>query len=191
MIVIHDYKPTWPEEFESIRDSLVGSLGPLALRIDHIGSTSVPGLGAKDVIDVQVTVHALTSEVKDRLIQAGYEFWAAIAHDHVPLGEDADPASWAKFLFNEPQGGRRANVHVRVDGHPNQRYPLLFRDYLRAHPNSAPSIERIKRELVKRHAEDEEAYYDIKDPVYDLIWEAALEWSRQTGWKPGGIRPAA
>ena len=191
MIIIRDYQPTWPEEFESIRASLLDILEPLALQIDHIGSTSVPGLGAKDVIDIQVTVQALTSEVKDRLIQAGYEFWPTIAQDHVPSGEDADPTLWAKFLFNQPKGSRRANVHVRVDGHPNQRYPLLFRDYLRAHPNSARSIERIKREVAKRHADDEEAYYDIKDPVYDLIWEAALEWSRQTGWKPGGIRQAA
>jgi len=76
------------------------------------------------------------------------------------------------------------NVHVRIEGNPNQRYPLLFRDYLRAHPNSARSIELIKREIVKRHAEDVEAYYDIKDPVYDLIWDAAQEWAKQTHWQP-------
>jgi GrpB-like predicted nucleotidyltransferase (UPF0157 family) len=71
-------------------------------------------------------------------------------------------------------------VHVRINGNPNQQYALLFRDYLRTHPNSARTIELIKRELVRRHADDLEAYYDIKDPVYDLIWEAALEWSRET-----------
>ena len=84
----------------------------------------------------------------------------------------------------QPQGRRRVNVHVRIEGNPNQRYPLLFRDYLRAHPNSARSIELIKREIVKRHAEDVEAYYDIKDPVYDLIWDAAQEWAKQTHWQP-------
>ena len=88
----------------------------------------------------------------------------------------------AKLLFNEPRGERRANVHVRKEGNPNQRYPLLFRDYLRAHSNSARTIDRIKRELVKHHADDVEAYYDIKDPVYDPIWDAALEWARHTGW---------
>ena len=91
--------------------------------------------------------------------------------------------SWTKLLFNQPPGQRRANVHVRVDGNPNQRYPLLFRDYLRAHPNSARSIDLIKREIAKRHADDMDAYYDIKDPVYDLVWEAAQDWSRQTGWQ--------
>ena len=184
MIVINDYNPAWPTEFEVIRLSLLDILGPLALRIDHIGSTSVPGLGAKDVIDIQITVEALAPEVRQRLIEAGYEYWEAITQDHVPLGEDDDPKLWAKCLFNQPNGRRRANVHVRLEGNPNQRYPLLFRDYLRAHPNSARTIELIKREIVKRHADDTEAYYDIKDPVYDLIWDAAQDWTKQTGWKP-------
>ena len=183
-IIIHDYQPTWPQEFEVIRASLLEILGPLAQRIDHVGSTSLPGLGAKDVIDIQITVQELTPEVRQRLIEAGYAYWEAITHDHVPLGEDDNPKLWAKLLFNQPPGQRRVNVHVRIDGNPNQLYPLLFRDYLRAHPNSARSIELIKREIVKRHAEDLDAYYDIKDPVYDLIWDAAQDWSRQTGWKP-------
>ncbi|HUG33621.1 MAG TPA: GrpB family protein, partial [Anaerolineales bacterium] len=79
---------------------------------------------------------------------------------------------------------RRANIHVRVDGNPNQQYPLLFRDYLGTHPNSAKSIDIIKREIAKRHADDIESYYDIKDPVYDLIWDAALEWANYSNWKP-------
>ena len=126
----------------------------LALRIDHIGSTSVPGLGAKDVIDIQITVQALTPEVRQKLIEAGYERREAITHDHVPLGEDDDPRLWAKFFFNQPAGQRRANIHVRAAGNPNQRYPLLFRDYLRAHPNSARTVELIKRQLARYHADD-------------------------------------
>jgi GrpB-like predicted nucleotidyltransferase (UPF0157 family) len=183
MIIISDYNPKWVEEFNDIRTSLLETLGPAALRIDHIGSTSVPGLGAKDVIDVQVTVQALTPKVKQRLVNAGYPCWETITHDHVPLGEDPNPRLWEKLLFNQPEGQRRTNIHVRVKGNPNQQYPLLFRDYLRAHPNSAQSIELIKREIVKRHADDLETYYDIKDPVYDLIWDAALDWARYTGWK--------
>lgn len=188
MIVIHDYRSSWPEEFESIRASLQAILGALATRIDHIGSTSVPGLGAKDVIDIQITVLALTPRVKEELIQAGYEYRPMHAHDHVPLGEDPDPQLWAKFVFEQPVGQRRANVHVRIEGNPNQRYALLFRDYLRTHPNSARTIELIKREIVKRHAEDVDAYYDIKDPVYDLIWDAALDWAKQTDWQLGGLQ---
>ena len=186
MIVIHDYKSNWPQEFEAIRAALLKTLEALALRIDHIGSTAVPGLGAKDVIDVQVTVAALTAQVREALAGAGYEHWPSITHDHVPPGEDAASELWGKQFFTEPKGQRRANVHVRVHGRLNQRYALLFRDYLRAHPDSARSIEKIKREIARRHPQDQDAYYDIKDPVYDLIWDAAKEWSRHAGWKPGG-----
>ena len=102
----------------------------------------------------------------------------------MPLGEDEDPSLWAKFFFCEPKGHRRTNIHVRISGKPNQRYPLLFRDYLRTHPNSTRTIELIKRELAKRHGHDVDAYYAIKDPVYDLIWDAAQAWARQIGWTP-------
>jgi GrpB-like predicted nucleotidyltransferase (UPF0157 family) len=183
MIVIHDYKSSWPQEFEVIRSSILEALGSLALRVDHIGSTSVPGLGAKDVIDIQVTVAELTAEVRQRLVEAGYQHWPAFTRDHAPPGAEEDPALWAKLFFYERPGERRSNIHLRIQGNPNQRYALLFRDYLRAHPNSARTVERIKRELVKRHAHDEDAYYAIKDPIYDLIWDAAQEWAIHTGWK--------
>lgn len=176
MIVIHNYKSTWPQEFETIRASLLEILGPLVLQFDHIGSTSVPGLGAKDIIDIQITVKELTSEISQKLVDAGYEYWNEVTQDHVPLGEDRNPNLWAKFLFKQTHGQRPTNIHVRIKGNPNQRYALLFRDYLRAHPNSAKSVELIKREIAKRHGDDIEAYYDIKDPVYDLIWNAALDW---------------
>ncbi len=184
MIIISKYNPKWTEEYEIIRFALQEILGASALRIDHIGSTSVPGLGAKDVIDIQVTVQALTPSVKQSLVNAGYEFVEANTHDHVPQGENGDPKLWEKFFFSQPEGQRRNHVHVRVDGNPNQQYPLLFRDYLRAHPNSTKSVELIKREIAKRHANDLDAYYDIKDPVYDLIWDAALEWARYIDWEP-------
>ena len=112
------------------------------------------------------------------MVQARYEHREDITHDHVPSGADDDPRLWVKWVFIQPSGQRRANIHLRIDGNPNQRYPLLFRDYLRTHPNSARSVERIKREIAKRHPDDPEVYYDLKDPIYDLIWEAALEWSR-------------
>jgi GrpB-like predicted nucleotidyltransferase (UPF0157 family) len=183
-IVIDAYNPLWPQEFETIRQSLQEILGGLALRIDHIGSTSVPGLGAKDVIDVQITVEALAPEIGQKLIAAGYVCWEDIRYDHVPPGEDDDPRLWAKFFFHQPAGQRRANIHVRAAGTPNQRYPLLFRDYLRRHPNSARTVERVKRAIARYHADDVEAYYEIKDPVYDLIWDAAQDWATATGWQP-------
>lgn len=183
MLEIKPYQSAWPTEYAAIATELENALGPLALRIDHIGSTSVPGLGAKDIIDIQITVADLSNEVEDRLIDAGFRL-SPHRTDHVPSGDDPSPELWAKRLFNERPGSRRANIHVRVDGNPNQRYPLLFRDYLRTHPRSAQTIELIKRQLVRYHANDVEAYYNIKDPVYDLIWDAAQEWASAIGWTP-------
>ncbi len=184
MIIIEPYNPNWPKDFEIIQSSLQNVLGDLALRIDHIGSTSVPGLGAKDVIDIQIIVKELLPAIEEKLIHAGYPSFGGLRSDHVPSGEDPNPDLWIKFFFNEIKGQRRAHIHVRKLGNPNQKYPLLFRDYLRTHPNSARTIELIKQEIAKRHADDVEAYYDIKDPVYDLIWEAALEWANYTNWRP-------
>jgi GrpB-like predicted nucleotidyltransferase (UPF0157 family) len=182
VIVIDEYKPTWRGEFETIRASLSGVLPSLALRIDHIGSTSVPGLGAKDVIDVQITVRTLEPQIVHKLVAAGYHYLPDVTRDHLPPGEPDNPDLWAKLFFREPSGQRRAHIHVRIDGNPNQRYTLLFRDYLRAHPHSARTIEVIKRQLAKYHADDIDAYYEIKDPVYDLVWRAAQDWATETGW---------
>ncbi len=183
LIEICEYNPAWPGEFEDIRAELRGILGELALRIDHIGSTSVPGLGAKDVIDIQVTVRALDPEIVRRMTAAGYQHREDITTDHLPCGEDPDPRLWEKYYFMQPPGRRLIHVHVRKQGSPNQRYPLLFRDYLRAHPHSTATVERIKRVLARYHAEDKVAYYDIKDPAYDLIWDAAQEWAEHSGWQ--------
>ena len=184
MIEICEYNPAWPLEFEGICAELQGILGELALCIDHIGSTSVPGLGAKDIIDVQVTVRVLDLVIVNRMTAAGYQHRDDITADHLPYGEDPDQRLWKKFYFVQPPGRRLIHVHVRRQGSPNQRYPLLFRDYLRAHPHSAATVERIKRALARYLADDNVAYYDIKDPAYDLIWDAAQEWAENTGWRP-------
>ena len=81
-------------------------------------------------------------------------------------------------------GQRRVNVHVRQAGKPNQRYALLFRDYLRAHPASAAAYAELKRRLAQ-HLADLEFYADVKDPACDLIAVAAEDWAKQVGWEPG------
>jgi GrpB-like predicted nucleotidyltransferase (UPF0157 family) len=84
----------------------------------------------------------------------------------------------------EAPGQRRLNLHLRVDGRPNQRYPLLFRDYLRAHREVATSCATLERRLAELSL-DPGVYADIKDPVTDLIMVAAEEWAARTGWQPG------
>jgi len=168
-------------EFARLERRLDDILGTRALRIDHIGSTAVPGLASKDVIDIQVTVARLADA--DPLAAAGFRAQPFL-RDHVPPGAVDDEREWTKRFFNLPDDERRGNVHIRVDGRANQRYPLLFRDYLRAYPSAAEAYGRLKVSLAKELA-DAESYPDVKDPACDLIWIAAEDWAAATGWVLG------
>lgn len=180
--LIKNYDPKWPEEFATISERLAGGLGPLALRIDHIGSTSVPGLVAKDIIDVQITVRALSDELLAAMIAMGFTRSEIAVADHVPPGQSTDPEQWRKWFFKPPAGHRPTNVHVRVAGCANQRYPLLFRDFLRVHPDYACAYGRLKERLAGNLA-NARMYPDVKDPAVDLIYFAAEKWASETAWK--------
>jgi GrpB-like predicted nucleotidyltransferase (UPF0157 family) len=185
MYKIVPYQPAWRDEFLLIGRTLRQALGDLALRIDHIGSTSVPGLAAKDIIDIQVTVASLEPAVEQAFNQLGYSRLENITQDHLPPGSARLADDWIKWLFKPPAGQRLANVHVRLSGRPNQRYALLFRDYLRAHPAVSQAYVQVKEALVKYHADDADAYYEVKDPVCDLIIGGAEEWVLREGWTAG------
>ena len=175
-IIIVPYQQTWPDEFQQISAVLQEALGDLALRIDHIGSTSVPDLAAKDIIDIQVTVLAFAPAIEQAFNGIGYGRLRHLS-DHIPIGSTTAASEWEKWLFKPPQGQRLTNLHVRIAGRANQRYALLFRDYLRTHPIAAQNYGLIKMALAQYHADDKEAYYVIKDPVCDMIMTAAEEWT--------------
>jgi GrpB-like predicted nucleotidyltransferase (UPF0157 family) len=182
-VVIVDYRPSWRDDFARIATALRRALGPLALRIDHIGSTSVPGLCAKDVIDVQVSVAALDATVIEAFTRAGYALAHSISRDHRPPDGDGPDSDWEKLYFRAPAGLRRTHTHVRVFGRPNQRYALLFRDYLVAHPQTAAAYGELKRRLARSLANPED-YPDVKDPAIDLIYLPARRWAAETHWEP-------
>jgi GrpB-like predicted nucleotidyltransferase (UPF0157 family) len=192
MIEIVDYQPTWPADFATLAGALRRALGSHALRIDHIGSTSVPGLPAKDVIDMQVTVAGFESfaPVEAALAELGYSMVEHIQADHQPglshLPPDLpyDP-QWEKRYFRPPAGQRPTHLHVRAQGRANQRYALLFRDYLRAHAAAATGYAIFKRRLALLVGEDRALYADTKDPVCDIIMAGAEAWAAATGWQPG------
>jgi GrpB-like predicted nucleotidyltransferase (UPF0157 family) len=183
VIVIHPYKASWPSEFAEIRAHLAGVLGDSAKRIAHIGSTSVQCLAAKDIIDVQIGVDDLAPALSSALSAAGYEFVAQHSYDHIPEGEVGSSEQWKKLYFRGCSGARSCHIHVRVCSNPNHRYALLFRDYLRSHQAARMTVALVKRELARLHGNDADAYYAIKDPVYDLIWQAANEWAEYLGWR--------
>ncbi|NSL87977.1 GrpB family protein [Chitinophaga sp. Mgbs1] len=176
-IEIVPYRNTWPEEYTALEQEIRAALGPLALSVDHIGSTSVPGLSAKDVIDLQVTVADLQLPVEEALAAIGYRRLPHITQDHQPPGRtDLTTADLAKQFYKYSK--RNVNLHVRQHGNFNQHYPLLCRDYLRSHPFAARAYEEIKQQLAKYFPDNVDAYYDIKDPVFDIIMEGAYEWQK-------------
>jgi len=180
-VEIVPYSDRWPGEFAHVARRVRSVLGERALRIDHIGSTAVPGLAAKDRIDVQVSVTDLSHA--NPLGGAGFAEFAPVS-DHQPPGADSDEDDWEKRLFITPDDLRRSNIHVRVDGRANERYALLFRDYLREHPATASAYAELKRRLAAE-LRDVGRYADVKDPACDLIMVAAENWAATTGWHPG------
>ena len=187
MITIVPYDTSWPEAFIAIARPLRTALRELALSIDHIGSTSVPGLAAKDVIDVQVTIKdfSCTPQLVTAFGSLGYTLIPHITSDHLPPLYQGSETDWEKLMFRPPANQRPTHLHVRALGRPNQRYPLLFRDYLRAHPVASAAYAQIKISLSQRHPDDVDFYYDIKDPLCDIVIDAAEDWARTTGWQMG------
>jgi GrpB-like predicted nucleotidyltransferase (UPF0157 family) len=187
-VEIRDYDREWPAAFDDVAGRLRASLGEVANRIDHIGSTSVPGLASKDVIDVQVSVApAALDFAAAALRKDGWTRGPGIDRDHWVPGLPTDELEWRKVFFSEPPGVRRVHVHVRIQGRANQRYALLFRDYLRAHPSSAQSYATLKRDLAGLLPDDSVHYAEVKDAVCDLIYFAAEAWAQWNGWDPGSL----
>jgi GrpB-like predicted nucleotidyltransferase (UPF0157 family) len=191
MIEIVEYQDSWPRDFELLASALRQALGHYALRIDHIGSTSVPGLASKDRIDMQLTVASFDTfePIQTALESLGYTVRSDVLRDHHPDHSQADEGTdpdWEKRFCYPPGGQRPTNLHIRANGRANQRYALLFRDYLRQHPAAAHAYAAFKRRLAQFLPEAPlYAYADIKDPVCDLIMQSAEKWAAETDWQPG------
>lgn len=181
MITIVPYKENWPQTFQAVRVIIRGALGETAFAIHHIDSTSVPGLAAKDIIDVQLTVANPDAPIRPLLEAAGFLCRTDITCDHVPPGTDLAAEELEKRYFQCQAPA--VHLHVRVEGRFNQRYPLLCRDYLRTHPLATRAYEEIKRQLAARLPHDADAYYAVKDPVFDVLMAGAEEWAERTTWQ--------
>jgi GrpB-like predicted nucleotidyltransferase (UPF0157 family) len=180
------YSARWPAEFRHVAVDVREALRDVALRIDHVGSTSVPGLAAKDVIDVQVTVASLDLDaLSGALGGLGFERVVRIDRDHLPPGVTTGDG-WRKAFFRSTPPTRRVHVHVRHAGAPNERYALLFRDYLRSHARAAAAYAELKRRLAALEPPlDTGGYADLKDPACDIVIAAAEDWAEESGWRPG------
>jgi GrpB-like predicted nucleotidyltransferase (UPF0157 family) len=184
VVVVVDYHPEWPRRAERLIDELTTTLGATARRIDHIGSTSIPGMAAKNVLDVQVSVDDLaraTDVFDEPLRSLGFER-GLYEQDHVPAASSDGPDRWAKrYWSRRGSAGGDVNLHVRAVGSPNERLALLFRDWFRAHASAVPAYAGFKRALAEV-VPDPAAYADTKDPVVDLVITIAETWARHTSW---------
>jgi GrpB-like predicted nucleotidyltransferase (UPF0157 family) len=168
------YDAQWPTLFLRQSGTLRAALGEVALRIDHIGSTAVPGLAAKPIIDIQISVAAFEplDAFRAPLERLGYVF-------------RVDNLERTKRYFREPPGTRRTHIHVRRVGSFSEQLALLFRDFMRTHPDWVQRYATLKLALAERHANDRQRYTDRKQP---FTWEALAQadnWAQRTGWFPG------
>lgn len=187
--------PTWPDQTKRIVNRLQTACGHRALRVDHIGSTAVPGFDAKDVIDIQITVESLAvaDELAEPLLSAGYPCVEYITGDVVKYDarstvgrydHSSDPSLWYKRIHASADPGRPTNVHIRVAGWPNQQFALLFVDWLAANADVRADYLAIKRSADRLGDGDMRRYADAKEPWLLDAYRLAWEWADATGWRP-------
>ncbi len=174
LLVVKDYDPAWPQRYARWRQRISAALGPAALRIEHVGSTSVPGLAAKPIVDIQVSVTDLTDEAC---------YVARLEETGVVLRSRDDLHRYFRPPADQP---REVHVHVCAAGGQWERDHLLFRDYLRSDPDACRRYAEAKRANVRRWSDDGWAYTEAKTGVVLDILEQAAAWAGATGWTPSG-----
>lgn len=153
-LILHDYDDRWPEQYQQHRERIAKALGSTALLIEHIGSTSVPGLAAKPIIDLLVCVPDISAEEDylNPLLTAGY------------LLRVREPGH---RMVRTPQ--RDVHIHLLEEGDGAAEDYLLFRDRLRDHETDRQLYEQVKRELTSRDWPDMNAYAEAKTSVVEQI----------------------
>ena len=187
--------PAWPDHAQRILNRLRTTCGHRALRVDHIGSTAVPDLPAKDVIDIQITVESLAvaDELVEPLLAAGYPRIEHITEDVAKndarstvdrYDHEDDTGLWRKRFHASADPGRPTNVHIRVDGWPNQQFALLFADWLTANPDARAEYLNVKRAAEESGDGAAVDYVAAKEPWFLDAYRRAWEWADSTGWRP-------
>ena len=162
------YDADWPRAFPVERDRIAAALGTLALRIDHNGSTSIPGLAAKPIIDIQISVKRLHP------IHAYAPGLAQLDYVHVPHPDDA----FCPFFHRPAAWPHTHHVHVVEAGGDEERRTLAFRDYLREHSDEARQYEELKRRLAPQYnatdLSSRQQYADAKTEFITRVIERAF-----------------
>jgi len=164
-ITVSDYDPNWPLQFAKLRDFLAPVLGDLALSVEHIGSTSVPGLAAKPVIDSDIVIASRAD------LPATVTALQTIAYTH--RGDLGIPTREA-FRYEGDGDFPAHHLYVCAQDSPELRRHLAFRDYLRLHPDEARACNDLKKDLARRFPHDIDAYIEGKSEFIQRIYQLAL-----------------
>ena len=168
-VAVVDYDPAWPGLFEEEKARLARALAPYALSIEHIGSTAVPGMASKPTIDIAVGLARLADAPRciERMKALGYAY--------VPAFEAVLPERRYFRKGRTETDPATHQVHMVEVGSDFFDHDLLFRDWLRSHPEDAAAYAALKRELAKKHAADREAYTEAKTPFIHALKDKARE----------------
>ena len=162
-IAIADYDPKWPIMYEEEKAEILSVIGHKIVAIEHIGSTAVPNLGAKPIIDIMVAVRHLSDaeECIEPLKSIGYEY--------APENEIAIPER--RYFQKGPSEVPNQHLHLHMVERTSDFWQrqLLFRDYLRTHPDVANKYYRLKKELAAKHGSNREAYTDAKTSFIESV----------------------
>jgi dephospho-CoA kinase len=177
--------PRWPVDARRLAARVSRAAG--GARVDHIGSTAIAGMPAKDVIDLQLTVTDLETadDLAPALTAAGFPLAARFDRDN-PHPAGADQRDWRKRLHGSADPSRSLNLHLRVRDSAGWRWALLFRDWLTADPQVAAEYLALKRSVAAAHAGDPTAagYAEAKEPWMATAYDRGMAWAGATGWRP-------
>lgn len=178
-VAVVQYRSEWAQEAAVLADDLRTAV-PTSLAVEHIGSTSVPGMAAKDCLDMMIVVADLThAAAEQHLTPLGYrrrpEPWNNL--------EQADGREWPKQVYAPSAGARPCNIRIRTAGSGTARLALLFRDHLRAHSQRTSWWSELKAAAADA-APNLAGYGRIKYPAWCLLMELAEDWASNTGWEP-------
>jgi len=169
-VEVVDYDARWPAKFKRMRTRLANALGAAALRIEHVGSTAVPGLAAKPIIDIQISVADV--EVEDAYRPAIESLGFVLRYREAGHRYFRPPADRSRDF----------QIHVCTVGSRWERDHLLFRDFLRTHADEAANYESIKYDVAGHHRSDRIGYMDAKQPYIAAALTRAEAWAGDVGW---------
>ena len=164
-VKVVDYDPNWPQEFEAEKQRLIDTFGNKVLAIEHIGSTSIPGLAAKPIIDMVAAVKSFDDlqVFMEGLQKLGYEYIPERMFDN------------RKFFLKGSQESRTHHLNLILQDDPEQwTKPIIFRDYLRTHDKEREEYAKLKTTLASRYANDRSTYTKLKHNFFQSIMDRAL-----------------